>query len=174
MSPDVSSLALEILIRRVRSPFVMLAGSVALALVALAPAPLIAQSASPVGVAELAKRTHERKPVRSWQVPTERQSTLAERFVGGFVVGSLAALGAAQLEPDERSWIAGYALASAGGVLLATAARERPRVLPVLLGAAVGSLPLWPLTDPDAEVMHPLYAIGFVSTPLLASFGQNW
>lgn len=160
---------------RVRHSLALLfAGSVALSILSLTPFSVAGQNAEPAGVAGSERRLAATEPSRIWQVPTERESTLAERFVGGVVLASMVGLGTSQLETDERTWIASYAVGAAGGVLLATAARERPRIVPVLLGAAVGSLPLWPLTDPETDILHPLFAIGFITTPLAAAFGQGW
>jgi Na+-driven multidrug efflux pump len=114
-------------------------------------------------------------PIVITQAGTPTYSTLAERFVGGFVVGGLAALAAAE-RYDDQPVAAAYALGSAAGVLLATFPRERPRTLPILLGTALGAVPLFALAS--AESSHPLsmpiFLVGVVATPLLGAAGQRW
>lgn len=90
------------------------------------------------------------------------------------MVGSIAALGTAKLASESRVWLASYAVASGGGVLLATARKEEPRLLPVLLGTALGAVPLLGLADEDTDAAYPVFAIGLITTPLFGALGQNW
>lgn len=102
-------------------------------------------------------------------------STFAERYVGGFVVGGLAALASAERYDDQPAAV-GYALGSAAGVLLATVPRERPRTLSILLGAALGAVPLFALAShlSSHPFSLPIFIVGAVATPLLGAAGQRW
>jgi hypothetical protein len=104
------------------------------------------------------------------------RSTFAERLVGGVVVGGLASLAVSAWADNEDGTLLAYTAGSAGGVLLATVARERPRPVPVLLGTAVGALPLLALATSRGD--HPLagaiFLVGGVTTSLLGASGQRW
>lgn len=110
------------------------------------------------------------------QSPPASRSTFAERLVAGLMVGGIASLAVAAWADNENGTLLAYTAGSAGGVLLATVARERPRPVPVLLGTAVGALPLLGLAMSRGD--HPLagaiFLLGGVTTPLLGASGQRW
>lgn len=100
------------------------------------------------------------------------RSTLAERFIGGLVIGGAVGLVAAERFDNEPVVIA-YTVGSAAGVLVATAARERPRPVRILLGVALGALPLLAVaSERDGPFSVPLLLVGAVTTPLLGAVGQ--
>ena len=103
------------------------------------------------------------------------RSTLAERFVGGLILGGVAGLAAAERFDNEPVVIA-YAVGSAAGVLLATAARESPRPVTILLGTALGALPLLAIAsaERDGPFAVQILLVGAVTTPLLGAVGQRW
>jgi hypothetical protein len=103
------------------------------------------------------------------------RSTLVERFVGGLIVGGVAGLAAADRFDNEPVVIT-YAVGSAAGVLLATAARESPRPVTILLGTALGALPLLAIASAEREgpFAVPVLLVGAVTTPLLGAVGQRW
>jgi hypothetical protein len=110
------------------------------------------------------------------QSPPASRSTFAERLVGGLVVGGIASFAVAAWADNDDGALLAYTVGSAGGVLLATVARERPRPVPVLLGTAVGALPLLGLAMSRGD--HPLdgaiFLLGVVTTSLLGASGQRW
>jgi hypothetical protein len=110
------------------------------------------------------------------QSPPASRSTFSERLVGGVVVGGIASFAVAAWADNEDLALLAYAAGSAGGVLLATVARERPRPVPVLLGTAVGALPLLGLATSQGN--HPLagavFLLGGLTTSLLGASGQRW
>jgi len=110
------------------------------------------------------------------RVQTDSQSTTAERFVGGFVLGSLVALGTTQLVDEGPHAIYAYVVGSAVGVVSATVAREKPRPLAVLVGTAFGALPLLAVASADegSPAVLSILLVGWITTPLLGAVGQRW
>lgn len=145
---------------------------------AFATAELDAQAAGATGVLFRMQRPvidslSLRLPVRQ-HVPAH--STGAERFVGAVVLGSLVSLGTSLLVDDGEPVILSYAAGSAAGVLLATAAREKPRHLSVLLASAVGALPLFVAAASDEGDVGDMavISVGVITTPLLGAIAQRW
>jgi hypothetical protein len=103
------------------------------------------------------------------------RSTFAERFVGGLILGGVAGLAAAHRFDNEPVVVA-YAVGSAAGVMLATAARESPRTVTILLGTALGALPLLAIASAEREgpLVLPVLLVVAVTTPLLGAVGQRW
>lgn len=114
--------------------------------------------------------------VASLSRPAAPASTTAERFVGGLIVGAITGIAVSTRSSQREHYALGYTLGSAGGVLLATARREQLRPLPVLLGTALGALPLLVAADAerDGPFVLPVLLIGTITTPLLGAAGQRW
>lgn len=114
-----------------------------------------------------------RLPVRQH---AQAHSTGAERFVGGVVMGSLVSLGTSLLVDEGEPAILSYAAGSAAGVLLATAAREKPRHRSVLLASTVGPVPLFFAAASDEGDVGELalISVGVITTPLLGAIAQRW
>lgn len=110
------------------------------------------------------------------QSPQASRSTFAERFVGGLVVGGLASFAVAAWADNKDAALLAYTIGSASGVLLATAGRERPRPAPVLIGTAVGALPLLALATSrgDNPLEGAIFLFGGLTTSLLGASGQRW
>ena len=113
--------------------------------------------------------------INAWYAEPLDSSTLAERFVGGLILGGVAGLAAAERFDNEPVVIA-YAVGSAAGVLLATAARESPRPVTILLGTALGAVPLLAIAAAEREgpFAVPILLVGAVTTPILGAVGQRW
>lgn len=114
-------------------------------------------------------------------ISSARRSSHAERFVSGWVVGTVVLLGVSLLRQadagDDGQGITPtlvYAGAVTGGVVLAAARREGARPWRTLAGALVGAAPLFVTARGNCSTpCLPLMALGWVTTPLAASIAHG-
>lgn len=157
----------------------MAAAAIRLAAPAATPGPLNAQLLRAARVGASARGRPAETPRLHFAPAADSavRSTLSQRFAVGLAIGGAAGALAGQLAGREASHAA-YVVGSAAGVMLAAHAREGARSLPVLLGTAVGSLPLLAVYGAsEREDMFTAIAaslLGAVTTPLLGAIAHDW